>query len=543
MSRTIVVNGRVWTGDASRPWAEAVSLRGNRVEAVGTTAEIRALGANEREIDTAHGLVTPGFIDAHIHLIAGGFRLRSVQLRDVTSRQMFIDRIREHATRVPEGSWITGGDWNHENWGGALPSRAWIDDVTPHHPVWVSRLDGHSALANAVALRLAGVTQDTSAPAGGTIVRDEQGTVTGLLKENAMSLVADVVTRPGPDEEDSALEAAMRYVASNGVTSGHHMGAIPTTGTWADVEVFRRAHRRGALRTRVRTVAPLESWWQLRDLIASGEAGGADGCGDEWLRIGTLKSFVDGTIGSHTAAMHEPFDDAPGECGLFVNDSDQMRRWMIDADRAGLQLAVHAIGDRANSVLLDLFQDVVSANGPRDRRLRGEHAQHLRPSDLPRFAALGAVVSMQPYHAIDDGCCRERVIGHERARTSYAWRSLLDLGTRMAFGSDWFVAPPTPIEGIAAAVTRRTLDGKCPGGWIPEQRITLQEALAAYTTGGAYVGFEERIKGRLTPGFLADLVILDRDLFNIPPETIVDTRVLMTILDGRVIYEAPSRPA
>jgi predicted amidohydrolase YtcJ len=533
-----IVNGRVWTGDPARPRAEAVAIRGHRIVAVGTTAEIRALGAADQEVDAQGATVAPGFIDAHLHLVAGGFRLTSVQLRDVRSKDEFIARVRAHAAARADGTWITGGDWNQENWNGEMPTRDWIDAVTPNHPVWIGRLDGHSALANSLALRLAGVTRATAPPAGGTIVRDDLGEPTGLLKENAMALVADAVPRPAAADEDAALEAAMRYVAAQGVTSAHHMGAIPTTGTWADVEVFRRAHRRRALRTRVRAVAPLESWPRLRELIASGEAGGPDGCGDEWLRLGVLKSFLDGTIGSHTAAFHEPFTDAPGERGLFVNDEAQMRQWMIDADAAGLQLAVHAIGDHANTVLLNLFSDVAAANGPRDRRFRAEHAQHLKPHDIPRFAKVGAVASMQPYHAVDDGRWAERVIGHERARTSYAWRAVLDAGTRLAFGSDWFVAPPTPIDGLAAAVTRRTLDGRNPDGWIPEQRISLDEALHAYTTGAAYVAFEEHVKGRLEPGFLADVVVLDRDLFKTSAEQLASARVMMTVIDGTVAFEA-----
>lgn len=540
-----IVNARVWTGDPTRPWAEAVQIRDGRIAAVGTTAEIRVAGARGPEIDAAGGLVTPGFIDAHIHLIDGGFRLGWVALGDATGRDAIAARLGAFAATRPDGDWLMGGDWDHERWGGVLPTRAWIDAVTPRHPVWVTRVDSHMALANSVALRIAGVTRDTPDIDGGAIVRDEHGEPTGVLKDNAMHLVERAIPRPSPAQQDQALNDAMRYVASNGVTSVHHMGALPQAGSWTDLDVFRRVHARGGLRTRIYATVPLDTWPRLCDLIASRELGGPTsrvgfveaGRGDEWLHVGALKSFIDGSLGARTAAFHDPYTDLPDERGLLVAREADLQRWMLDADRAGLQLIVHAIGDRANTLLLDLFSHVVATNGPRDRRLRVEHAQHLRAADLPRFAEINAIASMQPYHAIDDGRWAERAIGAARAQTSYAWRSLLDYGTRLAFGSDWFVAPPTPLEGLYAAVTRRTLDGLDPDGWIPAQRITLDEALRAYTSGAAYAGFEDRFIGRIAPGFAADLVVLDRDLFSIPPAEIAAAHVVATIVGGEVVYE------
>jgi predicted amidohydrolase YtcJ len=529
-----VVNARVWTGNRARPFAEAVLCRDGRVAAVGTTREIRAAGAGADEIDAAGGLVTPGFIDAHIHMIAGGFRLGWVTLGHASSRDELRSRLHAFAVTRPEGEWLTGGDWDHERWGGAWPSRAWVDDVTPRHPVWLTRLDSHMALANSVALRLAGIDRATLDVAGGAIVRDERGEPTGLFKDNAMALVERVIPPPSPAQEDQALDAAMRYVAAHGVTSVHHMGALPPAGSWNDLAVFRRVHARGWLRTRIYATVPLDTWDRLRDLIASGTCGGKDGRGDDWLHIGALKSFIDGSLGARTAAFHEPYDDLPGERGLLVANPDDLRRWMIDADRAGLQLIVHAIGDRANTLLLDLYDRVVAANGPRDRRLRVEHAQHLRSEDMGRFSAIGAIASMQPSHAIDDGRWADRAIGAARATTSYAWRTLLDCGTRLAFGSDWFVAPPVPIEGIAAAVTRRTLDGRHPGGWIPDQRIALEDALRAYTIEAAYAGFEEHRTGMIAPGYAADLAVLDRDLFTVPADELAQARVLATIVAGEL---------
>jgi predicted amidohydrolase YtcJ len=521
-----IVNARVWTGSARRPWADAVAVRGDRVAAVGSSAEVKKLvGPSTRVIDAKGGMVTPGFIDSHVHFVDGGFRLASVQLRDAHSPAEFTARIKAYAATLPPGSWITGGDWDHENWGGELPSRAWIDSVTPNNPVWIARLDGHMSLANSAALRAADVRRDAKDVDGGTIVRDAAGELTGVFKDNAMTLVDRVAPPPSAEQSDRALDAAMRYVAEQGVTSVHNMGS------WDDLAVFERAHRAGRLSTRIYAAVPLSTWAKLRDTVA------ARGHGDEWLRIGGLKGFVDGSLGSHTAAMLAPFTDAPSDVGLFVNTPDDLYAWTAGADAAGLQVIVHAIGDRAIRTQLDIFERVTKEQGARDRRFRIEHAQHVAPADLPRFGALGVVASMQPYHAIDDGRWADRVIGAERARTTYAFRSLLDAKATLAFGSDWFVAPPTPLEGIYGAVTRRTLDEKHPGGWVPEQRITLEDALRAYTNGGAYASFEERQKGSLEIGKLADLVLLDRDLTRIPSESIRDATVLLTVVGGRTVFE------
>ena len=481
--------------------------------------------AGVRVIDGRGQMMVPGFIDAHVHFLDGGFGLASVQLRDARTPAEFIARIKAFAAAAPPGAWITAGDWDHEQWGGELPRRDWIDSVTPNNPVWVNRLDGHMRLANTLALRAAGVTRETPEVAGGTIVRDAQGEPTGVLKDNAMPLVGRVEPPPTPEMADRALDAAMTYVLERGVTSVHNMGS------WDELAVFERGRSAGRLRTRIYAAVPLASWARLRDTIA------ARGRGDEWLRIGGLKGFVDGSLGSHTAAFLEPFSDAPADSGLLVSTPDELRRWTTGADAAGLHVIVHAIGDRAIRLQLDIFRDVAREHGARDRRFRIEHAQHIAPADIPRFAELDVIPSMQPYHAIDDGRWAERLIGPERARTTYAFRSLLDAGARVAFGSDWFVAPPTPLEGIYAAVTRRTLDDRNPGGWIPEQRITVEEALRAYTVTGAYASFEENDKGSLMRGKLADFVLIDRDLTRVPPETIRDAKVTLTVVGGKIMFE------
>ena len=535
-----LVNGRIWTGNSAQSEAEAVAIAGDRIAAVGTTAEIRERAGSAETIDLGGRFVVPGFIDAHVHFLDGGFRLSSVQLRDARTREEFVARIKAFAATVPAGTWITGGDWDHTLWGGELPRRDWIDGVTPDHPVWVNRLDGHMALANSAALRAAGVGDGIADIGGGEIVRDSGRKPTGLLKDNAMDLVAAKVPPASDALNDRALDAAMKHVAAQGVTAVHHMGG------WDDLGVFERAWRAGRLSTRIYAAVPLGTWSRLRDAVAA-KRFGPEGRGDAWLGVGALKGFVDGSLGSHTAAFEEPFTDAAAaratagqasDRGLFVTPPADLYSWISGADKAGLHVMVHAIGDRANATLLDIFERVGKENGARDRRFRVEHAQHLAPRDIPRFGALGVIASMQPYHAIDDGRWAEKVIGPERIKGTYAFRTLLDSGARLAFGSDWYVAPPTPLEGIYAAVTRRTLDDKNPGGWVPEQKITVDEALKAYTAGGAYASFKERETGTIAPGMLADLTVIDRDLRVIPPAEIREAKIERTIVAGKTVFRA-----
>ncbi len=525
---SLVITGvKVWTGDDALPWAEAVASRGDTIVAVGTPESIeRYIGPETQVISTPGAMLVPGFIDTHVHFIDGGSALASVQLRDAATPDEFARRIGEFASGVEPGEWITGGAWDHENWGGELPTRDWIDDVTPDNPVWIYRLDGHMALANSLALREAGVDADTTDVAGGEIVRDPDGRPTGVLKDNAMDFVTSALPPSSEAKLDREVQAAMRYVASNGVTTVHDMAGF------ASLAAYRRARARGEMITRIYSVVPLAEWEKLRDEVAK------NGTGDAWLKIGGLKGFMDGSLGSHTAAFFEPFTDAPDDRGFLINELDDMREWISGADGAGLHVMVHAIGDRAIRDLLDIYLDVNETHGERDRRFRIEHAQHIHPDDIPRFAAQDVIASMQPYHAIDDGRWAEKVIGPERAKTTYAFRSLIDDGARVAFGSDWYVAPATPLEGIYAAVTRRTLDGANPEGWVPEQKIGAEEALRAYTTEAAYASFEEDLKGMLKPGMLADFVLLDRDITAIPPAEIREANVLRTVVGGRVVYSS-----
>jgi len=521
----VINNTRVWTGNARQPWAEAVASRDNTIIAVGSNDDVAELiGADTEVVSAPDGMLVPGFIDTHVHFLYGGAALASVQLRDAATPDEFAARIGEFAQTVEAGEWITAGDWDHELWGGELPHRDWIDAVTPDNPVWVSRLDGHMALANSVALELAGVDADTPDIEGGEIVRDEDGRPSGILKDNAMNPVYGAIPEATQARLDRELRAAMTHMAETGVTSVHDMA------DWESLATYQRAAERGELTTRIYSVVPLTDWERLGDVVAE------HGTGDEWLRIGGLKGFMDGSLGSHTAAFLEPFTDAPEDKGFLINEVDDLREWVTEADAAGLQIMVHAIGDSAIRDLLDIYLDAVDANGERDRRFRMEHAQHIHPDDIERFAVQDIIASMQPYHAIDDGRWAERVIGPDRAKTTYAFNALMNAGARVTFGSDWTVAPASPFEGIYAAVTRRTLDGENPGGWVPEQKIAIEQALHAYTTEAAYASFDEDRKGMLKPGMLADFVLLDRDLTNITPDAIRGTQVLRTIVGGRTVY-------
>jgi predicted amidohydrolase YtcJ len=525
----VILGGLVWTGLSSGgPQPGAVAMARGKILAVGDSAAVAGLvGSGTQVIRADGGLVTPGFVDGHTHFIDGGFQLASVDLRNAATPREFIRRLKAYARARRPGEWILGGDWDHTLWPGApLPRHEWIDSVTPDNPVFVNRLDGHEALANAAAMRAAGITRDTPTPPGGEIVRDAHtGEPIGIFKDQALDLIGRAIPEPSPEQRDSALARALAHAASLGVTATSHVSA-----SWADLASYRRFERAGRLTLRVAVYLPLDSWRAVADTVRGA------GPGDDWVRIGGLKGYMDGSAGSRTAYFFQPYSDSAGFYGLTQNTQRDMRSWIGSADSAGLQVAVHAIGDRANAIILSIYDSVARAHGPRDRRFRVEHAQHLRREDIPLFGKLGVIPSMQPYHAIDDGRWIEKRIGPERIKTTYAFRSLLDTGAKLAFGSDWTVAPLDPILGIYAAVTRRTLDGKNPGGWVPEQKITVGEALRAYTAGNAYMMFAENKWGVLAPGYDADVVVLDRNLFAVPPDSLDRARVRYTIAGGKVVY-------
>ena len=526
----LVVYGRVWTGDSARPWVGAVAVAGDTVQAVGDSAAIaRLAGPTTRVLANGAAMVVPGFMDGHLHFTDGGFQLAGVDLRPANTPEEFVARLKAFALERQPGEWILGGDWDHERWPGApLPRREWIDSVTQHNPVFVNRLDGHMGLANTAALRAAKITRATKDIPGGVIVRDPRtGEPTGILKDEAMGPVQRAVPQPTDAQRDAALRRALVYAAAKGVTAFAHVSVAP-----ADLGTYFRAREAGALTARAALYFPLETWHAVADTIAK------LGRGDDWVWIGGVKGYVDGSLGSTTALFYAPYNDDPTTSGLLVTPEDSLRVWIGAADSAGLQVAIHAIGERANGLILDIYDSVARAHGPRDRRFRIEHAQHLRRQDIDRIAQTGVIASMQPYHAIDDGRWAEKRIGPERIKATYAFRSLLSRKAHLAFGSDWTVSPIDPILGVYAAVTRRTLDGKHPSGWVPEEKIGVEEALRAYTSENAYGMFAERTRGRLAPGYKADLVLLDQDLTRIPPEAIERARVRATVVGGRVVYEA-----
>ncbi|HZS56481.1 MAG TPA: amidohydrolase [Bryobacteraceae bacterium] len=530
----LLINGKFWTVNPQQKEVEAVAIRGNRIAAVGTTVDILKLkSAGTQVFDLEAKRVLPGFDDSHVHFYRGGAALAGPQLRYSKSQEEFRNTLAEYAKHRPLGSWITGGEWDHENWSPAvLPTHQLTDPVTNNWPVYVSRLDGHEGLANSLAMKLAGVDKNTKDVPGGVIVRDAEGNPTGIFKDAAQSLIEKVIPAPSQSEIIEAIRAAQNYANAQGVTSVQDMASVPSS-----FRAYQTMMHQGMLRVRI-SVHQLLTQWQHQASV-----GIAADFGNEYLHIGGVKSFADGSLGSTTALLFAPYLDSPNTSGITsaeLSNPDQMWRNMEGADTAGLQIATHAIGDRANDIILGMYERLEREHGARDRRLRIEHAQHLTAADIPRFGRDHVIASMQPYHLIDDGRWAEKRIGPERAKTSYAFRSLLDSGATLAFGSDWPVAPMSPLMGIYGAVTRRTLDGKHPDGWVPQQKITVEEAVKAYTMGAAFASFEEKIKGSTEPGKLADFVVLSDDIFAIDPVKIADTKVLMTIFDGKFVIPEQS---
>ena len=527
----IVTNAKIYTVDKNQPKAEAVAVLGDRIVGVGTSAAMDAWrGPETRMIDAGGKLLLPGFNDAHVHFISGGLQLDNVKLNDAASPDEFARRIAERAKITRRGEWIMGGDWDETKWNPAqLPTRDLIDSVTPQTPVFVSRYDGHMALANSLALKLAGITAKTPDPPGGVIVRDAQGNPTGIIKDDAMDLVFKVIPPPSHQRRLRAAKRALAYAASLGVTSVQDMNP-----EYSDVGVYSELADRGELTTRI-YAAPLITGWHDQAKIGLRRA-----FGSPYLRMGGVKAYADGSLGSSTAYFFEPYTDAPQNRGLLSSEMqplNAMRERMMKSDDAGLQICTHAIGDEAISLILDLYSDVLKRHGPADRRWRIEHAQHMAAKDFDRFAQLKVIASVQPYHAIDDGRWAEKRIGPDRIKTTYAFRTFLDHGVHLALGTDWDVAPLNPLLTIYAAVTRATLDGKNPDGWVPEQKLKVSEAVEAYTLGSAYAEFQDAIKGSITPGKLADMVILSDDIFTIDPRLIRNVTVERTIVGGKIVFE------
>jgi predicted amidohydrolase YtcJ len=526
----IITNAKIWTVDKSHPQAEAVAVLGERIIAVGTSAEVDAWHGPQTKVFDAQGkLLLPGFNDAHVHFVDGGNHLQEVQLKDAASPKEFADKIAQRARITPKGEWVTGGDWDEQKWSPAeLPTKELIDAATPDIPVWVNRYDGHESLANSVTLKLANITAASQDPPGGQIIRDAKGNPTGVLRDAAMELVTKVMPAMTHAHRMRAIKQAMDHAASMGVTSIQDMN--PPND---DLKAYSELQEKNQLTVRI-YAAPMETDWKDQARI-----GIRRGFGTSMLRLGAVKGYADGSLGSETAYFFDPYTDDPKSHGLLSDEMhpvSAMAARLKAADASGLQLCIHAIGDKAISTVLDIFEQIEKANGKRDRRWRIEHSQHMAAKDFARYARLGVVASVQPYHAIDDGRWAEKRIGPDRIKRTYAFRTFMDNGVRLAFGTDWSVAPLSPMWSIYAATTRATLDNKNPDGWIPEQKLKVAEAVEAYTMGSAYAEFQEKDKGSITLGKLADFVVLSDDIFKIPLASIKNVKVEATFLGGKLVY-------
>jgi predicted amidohydrolase YtcJ len=527
----IILNARIHTVDRARPKAEAIAIRGETIELVGSNSEVQQLaGPSTRTITAGGRRIVPGFNDAHVHFTRGAEEILGVDLRPARNADDLAARLQRHVAELPYGQWVTGGFWDHESWPSRMPpTRSIIDNAAPHHPVFIQRLDGHVAVANSLAMELAGITKEIESPFGGTIVRDDRGEPNGLFKDNAMQLVSRAIPADSLDDTLTKIRAALAHAASLGVTTIQDMTASST-----ELRAYQTLRNKGELTARIYSI-------QNRDPRELRDAGIGTGFGDDWLRIGGIKIFSDGSMGAGTAAFFEPYTDDPATSGLLIYSAEELRQRVFDADAAGFQVIVHAIGDRANTLVLDTVEQLVAERGSADRRFRIEHAQVVRPSDKQRFAKLGVIASVQPSHCIDDMRWAEGRIGRARCANAYNVRSFAAAGVKVAFGTDWFVEPLNPMIGLYAALTRQFPNGTPPDGWFAEERITLAEAVEYYTVGSAYAEFADHRKGSLTPGKLADLVMLSHDIFAIPSREILDTRPVMTIVGGRIVHDATAR--
>jgi hypothetical protein len=527
--KTVFINGNIYTVNENQSTAQAVVVENNKIIFVGSDDNANQFIDSTTNVINLNGkLMLPGFIDNHVHFITGGFYLLGIDLRPANSTREFRKILKDYVEKYPT-RWITGGYWDHEKWEVKdLPTKEMIDDISPNTPVFVERLDGHMGLANSYAMKLAGITNESESPDGGLIVKDPKtGEPTGVLKDNAMNFIYNILPAATAEENYEAALAALEEAKRLGITSVQDI-------TFEDaLTTFTKLKDEDKLTCRIFTRWPISDY---KNLVGKNIK---IGDGDELIKMGSLKAFADGSLGSSTAWFFDKYNQDTTTFGLpmdIITDGS-MEKWCLDADKNHLQLSVHAIGDKANSYMLDLFDKISKENPEWDRRFRLEHAQHVRFEDIKRFAQLGVIASVQPYHCIDDGVWAEKRIGSERIKYTYPFKSFLDAGVKMCFGTDWYVAPLNPLLGIYAAVTRRTLDDKNPNGWIPEQKISVQDAIKCYTINSAYASFEENVKGSIEVGKLADLIVLSDDILTIDPIKIKDVKVEMTVFDGKIIYK------
>jgi predicted amidohydrolase YtcJ len=530
---TYYTHGHIYTNDPENPWADALAVTDGKISCIGKLDHVLLDCGGSQEgavtINLKGRFVMPGFNDAHVHLGGAAADLLAVPLIGVPSPEEMQKRVAEAVAQHKEGEWITGGGWDHTLWAQKnFPSRQLLDAVSAKNPVILTHVSGHVAVANSLALKKGEIDKTTPNPPGGEIERDGAGEPTGMLKEGAaMALVKDRIPDPPVEERRRGIEMVLEEVAKNGITS------VQDYSDWEDFKVYNQLKEEGKLTVRItewlKFTLPLDD---LQNMRAQG------GTKDPWLKTGPLKAFTDGALGSRTAALLEPYSDDPSTTGILTNDPEKLRTMAIQRDKAGFQLAFHAIGDRANRIALDAFEAVAKANGPRDRRDRIEHAQVVEPMDFARFAQLNVIASMQPSHQTTDMRWAEDRIGSERIKGAYAWATMLKNGVHLAFGTDYSVEPLSPFRGLYACVTREHPEGGPKNGWEPQEKISLDDCIHAYTSGSAYAQFEEGKKGELKAGEYADFIVLSDDLTKIPPAQYSETRVLQTVAGGRTVYHS-----
>ena len=528
---TYYLHGRIYTNDPKQPWAAAMAVRDEKILCIGTITQIMLeCGAAEAEdvVQLSERFVMPGFNDAHVHVGGAARDKLNVGLNGATSAADLQKLVKEAAAKRKPGEWIVGSGWDQTRWADQkFPSRLQLDEASPNNPVYLEHVSGHIAVVSSLALKHAEITKDTPDPPGGQIERFADGEPTGILKEGpATNLVSERIPDPSAAERRRGIEMVLEELARNGVTS------VQDFSEWEDFLVYSDLKEEKKLTVRITEWLPFVlSTDELQNRRAQG------GTSDPWLRTGALKGFLDGALGTRTAALLEPYADDSSTSGIPRMDPGKLKTMAIERDKLGFQLAFHAIGDKANRLALDTFDSVASVNPPRDRRDRVEHAQVVAPQDMPRFGELHVIASMQPCHETNDSRWAEQRLGPERSKGAYAWNSLQKAGAKLAFGTDYDVEPVDPLRGVYACVTREALTGGPAGGWEPQEKLPLEDCIRAYTSGSAYAEFMDGKKGELKVGEFADFVILSRDLTKASPKEFLTTDVLQTVVGGRTVYE------
>jgi len=522
----IYFNGNIYTGIKEDTRQNYIATKNNRILELGIDNYSHLIRSNTKLIDLKNNFLLPGFIDNHTHFIYGGTKLNNISLQNSRTQYEFINSFKEYIPNINNGLWLQGGNWDHENWGGVLPNKSWIDSLTNNNPVLVSRVDGHMALANSKALEEANINENTPNPVGGEIVKDiNTGIPTGILKDTAIDIVRKLIPKQSHSEQDSILKTSMNYASSQGITQIHDMA------TWDDLQTFRR--NKDKLTLRIKTYTWYEDWEKLIDLIDK------YGKGDNILRWDGIKAMIDGSLGSRTAWMHNHYLDDKNTNGIMrIKDTNSFKKMITNLDKNGIQLAIHAIGDKANDWIIKQSMNLNKVNGLIDRRIRIEHAQHLTKDAIEKIINNDIIPSMQPYGCIDDTRWMHKRINSDLMSRTYIFKTFIDKNVNLTFGSDWDVTPLNPLFGIYAAVSRKTIDGSNPGGWNPEQKLTVEEAISCYTNNNSYAVFSEKNIGVLQKDMLADFVVLSKDITSIKIDDILKTRVLNTIYNGKEVFRA-----